>query len=132
MSYWNHTPQHIGGSDYASDKSSLRWSSVTESASPKSMCPPVTDPNVQVAVVYRVANDLHCSLGALAEFDDSQPGPPVGRFRHFGILPGLATAHASVVFDAQTDMYFMVANAARDSLLPWDASMAGPQCAPPS
>ena len=83
---------------------------------------------MQVAVVYRVANDLHCNIGALAEFDDSGPGPPVGTFRHFGVLPGLATAHASIVFDEQTDLYFMVANAARDSLLPWNAEMTGPQC----
>jgi hypothetical protein len=86
--------------------------------------------HVQLQVLYRVTNDMHCNLGAVAEFDDADmSADPVGSFKWYGALPGLGTAHASVAYDAVTDLYFMVSNLGRNSLQPWDTDMHGPQCA---
>ena len=84
---------------------------------------------VQLQVLYRLTNDMHCNLGAVAEFDDSDPDNVVGKFKYYGAIPGLGTAHASVVYDDVSDLFFMVSNLGRNSLQPWDTEMHGPQCA---
>ena len=84
---------------------------------------------VQLQVLYRLTNDMHCNLGAVAEFDDSDADNVVGKFKYYGAIPGLGTAHASVVYDDVSDLFFMVSNLGRNSLQPWDTEMHGPQCA---
>jgi hypothetical protein len=85
---------------------------------------------MQMQVLYRLTNDMHCNLGAVAEFDDGDmTAPPVGTFKFYGALPGMGTAHASAVYDDVSDLYFMVSNLGRNSLQPWDTEMHGPQCA---
>jgi hypothetical protein len=86
---------------------------------------------MQIKVVYRVTNDMHCNLGAVAEYDDSQPGPPVGKFSHYGVIPGAGIAHNSIVYDDVSDLYFMASNFGRNSLQPWDPMMPGEQCVSP-
>lgn len=95
--------------------------------------------NGRLLGLMRVNNDLMCDLAAVVEYDDSSfldesvgpgwgqkgaPGAPdqpalKARFLRYTNIPGLSVAHPSVVYDATTDLYWMVTNVNRDSVREW-------------
>lgn len=96
---------------------------------------------MQVRVVLRVNNDVHCNLAALVTVNDSaltQPDAapaatadvPHARFERFAFLPGLSVAHPAIVWDARSQLYWMVSNVNRNALRAWDAAAEAAPYAP--
>jgi hypothetical protein len=75
--------------------------------------------NGRLLSIMRVNNDLACDLAAVLEFDDSQPGRLVGRFLRYTFVPGLGVSHPAIVYDIETDLYWMATNVNRDATRGW-------------
>lgn len=70
--------------------------------------------------MLRVNNDQFCDLAALILVDDiSIPGTVTAKFLRYKNVPGLAVGHPAVIYDAVTDLYWMVNNINRDSGRRW-------------
>jgi len=75
--------------------------------------------NGRLLSIMRVNNDLACDLAAVLEFDDSQPGRLIGRFLRYTFVPGLGVGHPAIVYDSETDLYWMATNVNRDATRGW-------------
>ncbi|KDD71737.1 hypothetical protein H632_c4485p0, partial [Helicosporidium sp. ATCC 50920] len=71
--------------------------------------------------IMRVNNDYQCDMAALLEWTPSQqePGSMQGRLLRYAFVPGLSVAHATLVFDRRSGLYWMASNVNRDSLRTW-------------
>jgi hypothetical protein len=77
----------------------------------------------KVLSIMRVNNDLLCDLAALVEYDDvSVPGQLTGRFLRYASVPGLSVAHPALLYDAASDLYWLVSNVNRDPLRRWNTT----------
>jgi hypothetical protein len=57
------------------------------------------------------------------EYDDvSVPGQLTGRFLRYAFVPGLSVAHPALLYDATSDLYWLVSNVNRDALRAWNTS----------
>lgn len=91
--------------------------------------------NGKLLSIMRVNNDVLCDLAALVEFDDATLRPAgtgigaagangtsgqlVGRFLRYTFVPGLGVGHPAILYDEESDLYWMVTNFNRDANRNW-------------
>ena len=86
---------------------------------------------MQMRIVLRMNNDVHCNLAAIVDVHDSATSdrPDVPQFSRLAFIPGLSIAHPAILWDDQTSVFWMVSNLNRDSRRPWDGDAMVSLCA---